>query len=347
MKKIISLLLSVVMVLSLVACGGATSQAPAEVADAGAEASGKIKIGMVTDIGGVHDQSFNQSSWEGLVKLAEEDDSFDVKYLESKTDADYATNIDTFIDNDYDLVIGVGYMLADAISNAAETYPDRKFALIDEVIASPKPNVACLTFKQEQCSYLVGVVAAMMSKNNNIGYVQGMLGENQNKFGVGYVAGAKSVNPDIVVQQQVANSFADSAAGKALANKMFSDGADVIFHAAGGTGAGVISGCQENGIYAVGVDSDQSYIAPNTIITSAMKMVGVSAIEIAKEVKNGTFKGGEKVFSLENGGIDIAPTKTLLTQEVIDKVEQVKQDIKDGKIVVPSKKEECPDFTLG
>lgn len=345
MKKIISLLLSVVMVLSLVACGGNSPQAP--VAEAEADASDKIKIGMVTDVGGVHDQSFNQSSWEGLEQLAKEDDSFEVNYLESKTDADYATNIDTFVDNDYDLVIGVGYMLADAISNAAETYPDRKFALIDEVIGTEKPNVACLTFKQEQCSYLVGVVAAMMSKNNNIGYVQGMLGENQNKFGVGYVAGAKSVNPDIVVQQQVANSFADSAAGKALANKMFSDGADVIFHAAGGTGAGVISGCQENGIYAVGVDSDQSYIAPNTIITSAMKMVGVASKEIAKDVKNGTFKGGEKVFSLENGGVDIAPTKTLLTQEVIDKVEQVKQDIKDGKIVVPSKKEECPDFVLG
>ena len=340
MKKIISLLLSVVMVISLVACGGGNA------APSGSAASGKIKIGMVTDVGGVHDQSFNQSSWEGLEKLAKEDSSFEVKYLESKTDADYATNIDTFVDNDFDLVIGVGYMLADAISNAAETYPDKKFALIDEVIANPKPNVACLTFKQEQCSYLVGVVAAMMSKNNNIGYVQGMISENQNKFGVGYVAGAKSVNPDIVVQQQVANSFADSAAGKALANKMFSDGADVIFHAAGGTGAGVISGCQENGIYAVGVDSDQSYIAPNTIITSAMKMVGVAAIEISKDVKNGTFKGGEKVFELSNDGVDIAPTKTLLTKEVIDKVEQVKADIKSGKIVVPSKKEECPDFTL-
>lgn len=345
MKKIISLLLSVVMVLSLVACGGG-AKTPATPAGEGQAASGKIKIGMVTDVGGVHDQSFNQSSWEGLEKLAKEDDSFEVKYLESKTDADYATNIDTFVDNDFDLVIGVGYMLADAISNAADTYPDKKFALIDEVIASPKPNVACLTFKQEQCSYLVGVVAAMMSKNKNIGYVQGMISDNQNKFGVGYVAGAKSVDPEIIVQQQVANSFADSAAGKALANKMFSDGADVIFHAAGGTGAGVISGCQENGIYAVGVDSDQSYIAPNTIITSAMKMVGVAAIEISKDVKNGTFKGGEKVFSLENGGVDIAPTKTHLTQEVIDKVEQVKKDIKDGKIVVPSKKEECPDFTL-
>lgn len=338
MKKIISLLLSVVMVFSLVACGGTTTTV--------GDGSGKIKIGMVTDIGGVHDQSFNQSSWEGLEKLAKEDSSFFVKYLESKTDADYAINIDTLVDNDYDLIIGVGYMLSDAISNAADVYPDKKFAIIDEVIPTPKDNVACLTFKQEECSYLVGVVAAMMSKNNNIGYVQGMISENQNKFGVGYVAGAKSVNPDIVVQQQVANSFADSAAGKALANKMFSDGADVIFHAAGGTGAGVISGCQENGIYAVGVDSDQSYIAPNNIITSAMKMVGVATMEISKDVKNGTFVSGEKVFSLENGGVDIAPTKTHLTQDVINKVEQVKKDIIAGKIKVPSTKEECPDFTL-
>lgn len=345
MKKIISLLLSVVMVISLVACGSSNAPAPSAPSADGAT-SGKIKVGMVTDVGGVHDQSFNQSSWEGLEQLAKEDDSFEVRYLESKTDADYATNIDTFVDDNYDLIIGVGYMLADAIANAADTYPDKKFALIDEVIASPKPNVACLTFKQEECSYLVGVVAAMMSKNKNIGYVQGMISDNQNKFGVGYVAGAKSVDPDVVVQQQVANSFADSAAGKALANKMFSDGADVIFHAAGGTGAGVISGCQENGIYAVGVDSDQSHIAPNTIITSAMKMVGVAAKDISNKVKNGEFKGGEVVYSLANGGVDIAPTKTLLTQEVIDKVEQVKADIKSGKIKVPSKKEECPDFTL-
>lgn len=341
MKKVLSIILSVVMALSLVSCGGGSNTTQ--------QASGNkvFKIGMVTDVGGINDQSFNQSSWEGLQQLAKTDSSFVANYLESKTDADYANNINTFIDEDYDLIICVGFMLAGAISEAADAHPDKKFALIDDVIPEPKDNVACITFKQEECSYLVGIVAAMMSENNNIGYVQGMVSDSMNRFGIGYVAGAKSVNPDIVVQQQNANSFADSATGAAIANQMFSNGADVIYHAAGGTGAGVINSCANNGIYAIGVDSDQSYIAPNTVITSAVKLVGVAAVDVSKAVKNNTFKGGESVYSLTNGGVDIAPTKTLLTKEVIDKVEQVKKDIIAGKIKVPSTKAECPDFTLG
>ena len=341
MRKILSLVLSSILALSLVACGGGSQST----STGGAKKTG-IKVGMVTDVGGVNDQSFNQSSWDGLKKLGSDNGKVQTSYLESKTDADYASNIESFINEGYDLIICVGYMLADATREAAKQYPNQKFAIIDDASNSDLPNVACLTFAQEEASYLVGVVAGMMTKTNVIGYVQGMVSDTMNLFGIGYIEGAKSVNPNIVVLQQNANNFADSATGAAIANDMFTKGADVIYHAAGGTGAGVISSCQENGIFAIGVDSDQSYIAPKTVITSAMKRVDNASVDISLSVLDGTFNGGVHRYNLVNGGVDIAPTKTLLPENVVAKVNQVKQDIINGNIKIPQTARECPDFTL-
>ena len=338
MKKIIAMILALVMCFSLVACGGGDSQA-----DDGAT---KIKIGMVTDTGGVNDQSFNQSSWEGLQALAAEDDSFEVHYLESKTDADYNTNIQNFVDEEYDLIIGVGYMLAGAVRDAAIANPEQKFAIIDDSSNSDLENVACLMFAQEQASYLVGIAAGMMTETNVIGYVQGMESDNMNLFGIGYIAGAQSVNADVTVLQYNANSFNDSAAGSAAVTNFVTQGADIVYHAAGGTGSGVISGCQENKIYAIGVDCDQSYVAPETVITSAMKRVDIAVQDISKAVKDDTYAAGVNVYDINNGGVDIAPTKTLLPAEVVEAVEAAKADLQSGAVVVPTTRAECPAFTL-
>ena len=187
MKKFLALVLALCMVLSLCACGAkeeAPAAAPAEeAAEAPAE---KIKVGMVTDVGGVNDKSFNQTSWEGLQGLDPE--VFEVAYLESKTDADYQTNINTFIDEEYDLIICVGYMLAGATMEAAEANPDQKFAIIDDATCADLPNVACLMFAQEEASFLVGVVAGMTTKSNVVGSVQVMVSESMNRFAVGYIA---------------------------------------------------------------------------------------------------------------------------------------------------------------
>ena len=156
MKKFLSLVLALCMVLGL------ASFASAEDA--------KIKVGMVTDVGGVNDNSFNQFAWAGLQNLAAEDPDFEVNYLESKTDSDYQTNINTFIDEEYDLIVCVGYMLADATKEAAEMNPDVKFAIIDDA-SIELDNVACLTFAQEQCSYLVGLIAGYMTQSKTVGYV--------------------------------------------------------------------------------------------------------------------------------------------------------------------------------
>lgn len=345
MKKMLALVLALVMVLSLAACGPKDDGKTDDVSNTDVQEPTTVKIGMVTDVGGVNDQSFNQGAWEGLQDLASKNDSFDVQYLESATDADYAANIQTFLDEDYDLIICVGFMLAEATKTAAEQNPDQMFAIVDDA-SIDLPNVACLMFSQEQASYLVGIVAGMMTETNNVGYVQGMVSDNMNLFGIGFVSGVKSVNPDATVQQYNANNFGDAAIGSTAAVNMITNGADVIYHAAGGTGNGVISACQQEGIYAIGVDSDQSHLAPETIITSAMKRVDVACQDISLAVLNGEFKGGVHQYDLSNNGVGIAPTQDLLTQEVIDAVNDAMTKIGSGEIVVPTTVEECPDFTL-
>ena len=230
MKKFLSLVLALCMVLGL------ASFASAEDA--------KIKVGMVTDVGGVNDNSFNQFAWAGLQNLAAEDPTFEVNYLESKTDADYQTNINTFIDEEYDLIVCVGYMLADATKEAAEMNPDVKFAIIDDA-SIELDNVACLTFAQEQCSYLVGLIAGYMTQSKTVGYVQGMVSDTMNLFGVGYISGVLEACPEATVLQYNANNFGDIAGGATAAKDMITKGADVIYHAAGGTGIGVLNTCEE------------------------------------------------------------------------------------------------------
>ena len=337
MKKILALVLALCMIFALCACG--QSAAPA--------ASAKVKIGMVTDVGGVNDKSFNQTSWEGLQALAKEDSRFEVNYLESKTDADYQTNINTFIDEKYDLIISVGYMLADATRAAAEANPDQKFAIIDDDTCADLPNVACLMFAQEQASYLVGLVAGSVTQSKTIGYVQGMVFPSMNKFGVGFISGVLAVCPDATVLQYNANNFGDSAGGSTAAKDMITKGADVIYHAAGGTGMGVIEACNEEGIWAIGVDTDQSILAPDHVITSAMKRVDVASQDISKAVKDGSFTAGVHMYDLSNGGVDLAPTRDHIPADVLEKVEAAKKAIIAGEKTVPTTTAECPAFTLG
>lgn len=363
-KRLLSMALSAVMVLSLAACGGQAKEAKTSTASASktstastvskassamasnasktsdtTKASSDLKVGLITDVGGIHDHSFNETSWKGLEK-AKTDFGVEINYLESKTDADYTSNIETFVDEEYDLIICVGFKLAEATKKAAEAHPETKFAIIDDASNAALPNVTCLTFKQEQASYLVGYVAGLMTKTNNVGFVLGMASDMMNKFGYGYLAGVYAANPKATVQQINANNFADPAIGKTSATTMITKGADIIFHAAGGTGVGVIQACQEAKKYAIGVDTDQSSLAPDTVITSAMKSVDNAVYDSVKQLVEGTLKGGEVVYDLAKGGVDIAPTTNLLSEDVLKKVEEVKAKILSGEVVVPGTKDE-------
>ena len=351
-KRVLALAMAAVLAMSsLVACGSkdaaeestgeATTEetaAPAEEAapaeDTTAVDPSTIKIGMVTDVGGVNDGSFNQSSWEGLQR-AQVELGIEAKYLESKTDADYTPNIETLIDDECDLVICVGYMLADATKAAAEAYPDQKFAIIDDA-SIDLPNVTNLMFAQEQASYLVGLVAGMTTESKTVGFVLGMASETMNKFGYGYLAGVLDANKDAKILQYNANNFGDTAGGKSAATSMITNGADVIFHAAGGTGIGVIEGCKENGIKAIGVDSDQSVLAPETVITSAMKRVDNACYDMAQSLLDGTVTAGVKTYDLSIGGVDIAPTTDLLSEDVLTAVNAAKEKIIAGEVTVPA-----------
>ena len=358
-KRALSVLLAAAMSVSLIACGssssGTTTAAADSAAETGAEAAdttaaeaeeeqaetkaaSDIKVGMVTDIGGVNDGSFNQSAWEGLQR-AGEDFGIEVNYLESKTDADYAPNLETFIDEDYDLIIAVGYMMADALRTAAAANPDMLFAIVDDTTNSDLDNVTCLMFQQAEASYLVGMVAGMVTESNKVGFVIGMTNEAMNQFGYGYCAGVLDSNPDAEILQYNVNSFGDAAGGKSAATSMIADGADIIFHAAGGTGLGVIESCKENGIWAIGVDSDQSYLAPESILTSAMKRVDNATYEISKACVDGNLESGIVTYDLKSEGVDIAPTTDNLPEEVLTAVEEVKEKIKSGELTVPGDKE--------
>jgi len=364
-KKLLAVLMSATMVCSLAACGSSTettetaetaateeaaeateeAEATAEEAesaeaeDATAVDASEIKIGIVTDTGGVNDGSFNESAWAGAQKAAEEF-GLTANYLESHADSDYKPNIESFIDEEYDLIICVGYQLADALREEAEANPDVNFAIIDDSTNADLENVTCLMFEQSQASYLVGYVAGLTTESNTIGFVLGMSTDTMNEFGYGYLAGAIDANADVKVLQTNANSFSDTAAGKTAANNMVSQGADVIFHAAGGTGLGVIDACKEAGIWAIGVDQDQSSVAPETILTSAMKRVDNSVYDVASDLINGTLESGVKTYTLEDAGVDIAPTTDNLSEETLAAIEEVKQQIIDGTVVVPKTKED-------
>ena len=298
-----------------------------------------FKIGMVTDVGGVNDGSFNQSAWEGLQRAAE-NFGCEVKYIESKGDADFVPNIESFLDEDYDLIICTGYVMADAVRDAAELNPDQKFAIVDDASNADLDNVTCMMFEQEQASYLVGLAAGYTTESNVVGFVVGQANETMNSFGYGYCAGVLDANPDATILQYNANNFGDASGGKTAVNTMVTKGADVVFHAAGGTGIGVIDGCKENKIWAIGVDSDQSPLAPETILTSALKRVDNACYDATKKTILGTLEGGVETYDLAAGGVDIAPTTDNLSKDVLEKIEKAKKDIIAGDLVVPKNQEE-------
>lgn len=301
-------------------------------------ASAQMKVAMVTDVGGVNDQSFNQSAWEGL-KKAKKELGVKIAYKESRQDADYAPNLETLTDAGYDLIWGVGFLMADSIKSTAQLNPDQYYAIIDFFYGDETPkNVGCAIFQEEQPSFLVGYIAGKMTKTNKIGFVGGIKFPLIEKFEYGYMAGAKLANPDVEIVRQYAESFTDAAKGKAITNNMYQQGADIVFHAAGAVGDGVIEAAKEKGKWAIGVDKDQNSLAPDNVLTSAIKRVDNAVFDMVKKLKEGTFKGGEAVmYNLNNDGVGIAPSSDKhVPAEILAEVDELLAKIKAGEIVVPA-----------
>ena len=297
-----------------------------------------VKVGMVTDVGGVNDQSFNQSAWEGLQR-AKKELGIKASYQESKQDADYPTNLETLLDSKNDLIWGIGFKMADAILYQAKMNPNQKYAIIDYSYGNKTPkNILGVMFKAEEPSFLAGYVAAKMSKTGVIGFVGGMSVPIIHSFQYGFKAGAKHANPKITVLEQYAESFTDAAKGKAIANQMYAKNADVVFHAAGAVGDGVIEAAKEKNKMAVGVDRDQNYLAPKNVITSSMKRVDNAIFNVVRDLKNNKFSGGTTIeYGLKDGGVALAPTTAkLVPAQIMKEVDELQKQIIAGKIKVPA-----------
>ncbi len=339
MKKITMFLVAILVAAGMVYAGGQ--------GEAGGEAAeDTIEIAMVTDTGGVNDQSFNQSAWEGLQSLDEDYDEVEVSYLESTQESDYEPNLQALYDAGNDLIWGIGFLMADAIRTQAELNPDQRYAIIDFAWNDYPDNLVGVVFKAEQASFLVGYIAGRMTETGTVGFVGGIEGAVIDGFDYGYHAGVKYASQDVEVLRQYAESFNDAAIGKSIATNMYRQGADIVFHAAGGVGDGVIEAAREQDQWAIGVDRDQNDLAPEHVLTSAMKRVGQAMYNVGEQLVNGNWDGGRTiVYGLAEDGVGIAPTSDEdVPQEILDEVAEIRQMIIDGEIEVPFNEETYDEF---
>ena len=280
----------------------------------------KARVTLVLSTGGVNDQSFNQSAWEGALK-AQDKYNVEVSYIESHQDSEYMQNIETAIDQDSDLVVGVGFKLTDSIKDAAEDYPEQKFAIIDGTYDNMPNNVTSIMFSEEQAGYAAGLVAANTSETGVVGFIGGIDIPSCSNFLVGFEKAIKEENPNMKVLSQYTNTFTDAAKGRIIAEQMVKDDADILFMASGAGNSGIIEVVRENNIKAIGVDMPNNYIAPKHIITSALKNVGTGLELTIKDLVEGNFEGGKaKMYDLSNGGVGFEKTN-LLSDDLIKYVE--------------------------
>ena len=306
------------------------------------------KIAMITDTGGINDQSFNQSAWEGLQELKEETGA-EVAYIESKQSGDFPTNFETLVDNGNTLCWGIGFACADAVLEAAQSNPDVSFACVDNAFADSPENVTGVVFRAEESSFMVGYIAAASSETGKVGFVGGIASDVIAQFEYGYKAGVAYANrvldKNVVVTSQYAESFSDAAKGKSIANKMFTDGCDIVYHAAGGTGTGVIEAAKEAGRFAIGVDRDQAYLAPENVLTSSLKNVDVAVDLVSRQHIAGRNIGGQNMgFGLVDDAVGIPEHHENYSDEIYQAAIEIGEQIKRGAIVPPSTPKELKAY---
>lgn len=347
MIKLFRGFLFISLILALAGCSSnkPTVQTPTETTPSTAKSS--IKVAVVTDVGGIGDMSFNAMAWEGLQRASKEM-NLNAKFLESREQADYVINLSKLAEQRYNMIFAVGYLMEDAVKEASKKYPNTRFVIIDGN-APDSSNTASLKFDEEQGSFLAGALAGAMTKTGKIAFIGGIQMPIIQKFECGYRAGALMMRPDIKVMIAYCGKFDDPAKGKELALAQFGQGADIIFHAAGGSGRGVIDAAKTKGagFYAIGVDADQDYLAPGRVLTSMMKRVDNAVYDMCEAEIKGTFKSGVHLYGLKDDGLTLSPmkyTKKDVPADIIDKINKIRQMIIDGKIVPPKTLDELKAF---
>lgn len=323
MKKLVVLMLVVVSILSLTMMASAAKQ---------------FKVGMVTDVGGLGDQSFNDAAYRGL-QMLEKDFGAKITVVESAMMTDYVVNLSTLAEQGYDMVWAIGFLMQDALTEVAKRYPKTKFGIIDAVVDAP--NVASVVFKEQEGSFLVGVLAGLKTKSNKVGFIGGMDFALIHKFEVGFIAGVKAANPKAQVIVGYTGVFDDPNKGKELALTQFAQGADVIYHASGACGVGVIKAAAEKGKFAIGVDSPQSHLAPKNVLTSMLKRVDNGVYMISKNLIRGTFKPGQTILGLKEDGVGFeGNAKNFFTADQLAIVNGYKMRIIAGDVKVPETRDQ-------
>ncbi len=359
-RKFASILTIGILALGATACGDDSSSgssanddttSPAST-DASSEGTSEaptsdIKVGMAYDVGGRGDQSFNDSAAAGLDQAKAElgISSDESEATDGEAESAREERLITFADAGYDPIIAVGFAYAESVGKVSAQYPDVHFAIIDDSSLADVPNVASLVFAEEQGSFLVGAAAALKSKAGHIGFVGGVQVPLIEKFQAGYEAGAKQVNPDIKIdvtyltQPPDFSGFGDPAKGKTAAAGMFDGGADIVYHAAGGSGGGVFEAAADAGGLAIGVDSDQYNTADpsvqGVIMTSMLKNVNVAVFNYLSEVAGGTFPSGVNTYDLSVDGVGYSTSGGQI-DDIVDQLDGYKQQIIDGEIKVPT-----------
>jgi len=338
-NRAVAIALVAVLAVSLLAFAGCQpkQEAPAK------------KVGLVFDIGGRGDKSFNDSAYDGLQRAAK-DFNIQTFYLEpSSGGEDREMLLRNLAENGYELIFAVGFLFAPAVEAVAKDFPNVKFANIDGYVANlnESSNIVCLGFAENEGSFLVGAAAALKTKAKHVGFVGGMEIDLIKKFEAGFRAGVAYVDPSIKVEVNyigsTADAFKDPVKGRELALAQIDKGADVIYHASGASGIGVIQACAEKGVWAIGVDSDQ-YLQfadkpdqQKWIYTSMLKRVDNAVYDTIKNFVNGTFKGGYAVYDAKADGVGYSTSNTAaMTSDITSKLEEIKAKIVSGEIVVPA-----------
>ena len=322
--------------------------APAPAAQAASDSG--VNVGIVLDIGGLGDKSFNDGADRGAVR-AERELGAHVRLIEPGEDADREAGLRLLAAEHMDLVTGVGFIFTDDVTQLAKEYPNVNFAVVDYSVSTdkagnpvpPPPNVAALKFKEEEGSFLVGALAALVGGSKKVGFVGGMDVPLIWKFEAGYKAGVKYACPDctVIVQYAVVTpaAFRNPGKGKELALSQYQQGANVIYHASGATGLGVFEAARQAGKLAIGVDADQYDEAPGHVLTSMVKGIDVAVYDMIRRARDHTFKGGIYTYGLAENGVGYVydeHNRALIPDSVRTKLEQIKSDIIAGKIKVPS-----------
>ncbi len=309
-----------------------------------AEGGGALDVGLVVDVGGIGDKSFNDSAYRGLLQ-AKDSLGVDVQYLEPAEGNDREAALRQLAAGPAGLVFGIGMLFTDDIKAVAREFKEKKFACVDLTVQegdSIPPNLIGLKFREGEGCYLVGAIAGLVTRTNTVGFVGGMDSPQIHKFEAGYRAGVLAVNPAAKVLVAYAGvtptAFKDPAKGKELALSQYDRGADIIFHASGSTGLGVFQAARERDKLAIGVDADQQAEAPAHVLTSMVKHVDVAVFETIRDWKQGKFQGGVRTLGLEDGSIGYVyddQNRKWITDEIRARVEALKSDILAGKITVP------------